>query len=161
MELGIKDSTSTVSFDSFYANMREALYFPMVQFTLMANALTYKVNTFKSPTFNANENFENFYSSNFFNSLTQFFYEYLGWLKELKNNKRSLDLFNLNCGDSPFELVTGVKPKKIMSRFSDYTLFIDRLNSAIGKCNSKSVNDKFLEMFYIGTKKLVSEKLSN
>lgn len=161
LELGIKDSTSTVSFDSFYANMREALYFPMVQFTLMANALTYKVNTFKSPTFNANENFENIYSSNFFNSLTQFFYEYLGWLKELKNNKRSLDLFNLNCGDSPFELVTGVKPKKIMSRFSDYTLFIDRLNSAIGKCNSKSVNDKFLEMFYIGTKKLVSEKLSN
>ena len=30
----------------------------------------------------------------------------------MKRNKRSLDLFNVNCGDKPFELVTGVRRKK-------------------------------------------------
>ena len=37
----------------------------------------------------------------------------------------------------------------------------DRLNSAIKNCKSKGIENKFLEMFFIGTEKLVSEKLSN
>ena len=162
MELGIKDHASVVSFDTFYRRMRDLLYRPMVQFTLMANALTHKLSTFTSNTFNANKgNFDDFYNGLFFSDLELFFNKYLEWLKEMKDNKRSLNLFNLNCGDRPFELVTGVKPKKILSRYSDYTLVTDRLNSAVRNCKSKAANDKFLEMFYLGTDKLVSEKLSN
>ena len=77
----------------------------------------------------------------------------------MKKNKRSLDLFNLNCNDKPFELVTGISPRKIFSKFSDYNLVTDRLNTAIRNCKSKSTENKFLEMFYLGTEKLVSEKL--
>lgn len=162
MELGIKDGVSAVSFDSFYRGMRELLYSPMVQFTMMTNALTHKVDTYRSASFNANKgNFDSFYSGMFFNDLSVFFRKYQEWLKEMKDNKRQLDLFNLNCGDHPFDLVTGVKPKKILSRYSDYTLVTDRLNTAIRNCRSKGINDKFLEMFYLGTEKLVSEKLSN
>lgn len=162
MELGIKDGTDVVSFDSFHRRMREMLYNPMVQFTMMANALTYKLDNYRSSTFNANKgNFDDFYSGMFFNDLTSFLARYQEWLKEMKGNTRSLDLFNLNCGDKPFELVTGVKAKKILSRFSDYTLVTDRLNSAVRNCSSKGKNDKFLEMFYLGTEQLVKEKLSN
>lgn len=162
MELGIKDNINAVSFDSFYRKMRGLLYSPMVQFTMMANALTHKEDMYRSASFNANKgNFDNFYTGTFFEELTNFFKAYHEWLKELKGNKRQLDLFNLNCGDHPFDLVTGVKPKKILSRFSDYTLVTDRLNTAIRNCRSKGVNDKFLEMFFLGTEKLVSEKLSN
>ena len=162
MELGIKDGEEDVSFDSFHRRMREMLYNPMVQFTMMANALTYKLDNYRSSTFNANKgNFDDFYSGMFFNDLTYFFTRYQEWLEEMKGNKRSLNLFNLNCGDKPFELVTGVKAKKILSRFSDYTLVTDRLNSAVRNCSSKGKNDKFLEMFYLGTEQLVKEKLSN
>lgn len=77
----------------------------------------------------------------------------------MKNNKRSLDLFNINCGNKPFELVTGVKPKKVMSYLSDYDLVADRLNSAVRSCKSKDKEDLFLEMFYMGTQKLIKEKL--
>ncbi len=162
MELGIKDGSGVVSFDSFYRRMREMLYFPMVQFTLMANALTHKLYTYRSTTFNANKgNFDDFYSGMFFSDLTSFFTRYQEWLKEMKSNKRSLDLFNLNCGDKPFELVTGVKPRKILSRYSDYTLVTDRLNSAVRNCKSNGRNNKFLEMFHLGTEQLVKEKLSN
>lgn len=162
MELGIKEIGGSVSFDSFYRKMHEMLYRPFVQFTMMANALTYKADTFKSTSFNANKgNFEDLYNSMFFNDLTDFFHIYHEWLKEMRENKRSLYLFNLSCGDKPFDLIEGVKPKRILSKFSDYTLVMDRLNSAVRNCKSKGTENKFLEMFYLGTQKLVSEKLSN
>lgn len=162
MELGIKDGTETVSFNSFYQRMRNMLYDPMVQFTMMSNALTHKADTYKSNTFNANKgNFEDLYNSLFFNELTDFFRKYHEWLKEMRENKRSLYLFNLSCGDKPFELVEGVKPKRILSKFSDYNLVTDRLNSAVRTCKSNGKENKFLEMFYLGTQKLVKEKLSN
>ena len=161
MELGIKEVGGSVSFDSFYRKMRDMLYKPLVQFTMMANALTYKADTFQSSSFNANKgNFEDFYSGMFYSDLEAFFHKYHEWLKEMKENKRSLYLFNGSCGDKPFDLVIGVKPKKIFSKFSDYTLVIDRLNSAVRNCKSKGAENKFLEMFYLGTQKLVSEKLS-
>jgi hypothetical protein len=36
----------------------------------------------------------------------------------------------------------------------------DRLNSAIKKCHSKEDCNRFLEMFYLGTSKLISEKFN-
>ena len=160
MELGIKDATGSVIFDTFYRKLYDMLYCPLVQFTMTANTLTYKLETYRSKTFSANNgNFEDFYLSPFFNDLSAFLSKYLEWLKEMKDNKRSLDLFNLSCGDKPFDLVTGVKPKKIFSKFSDYSLVTVRLNSAIKNCKSKGAENKFLEMFYIGTERLVSEKL--
>lgn len=162
MELGIKETSGAVSFDSFYRKMYEMLYYPLVQFTMTANALTQKLDVYRSSGFNANKgNFENFYSGVFFSDLATFLKKYQEWLREMKDNKRSLDLFNLACGNKPFDLVTGVKPKRIFSKFSDYNLMTDRLNSAVKNCKSKGVEDKFLEMFFLGTEKLVSEKLSN
>ena len=95
----------------------------------------------------------------FYFDLKGFCQKYRDWLVEMKRNKRSLDLFNVNCGDKPFELVTGVKAKKVMSTKSNYDLIADRLNTAIRGCKSKDKCDLFLEMFYTGTQKLVKEKL--
>lgn len=162
MELGLKDNSSIVSFNSFYIRTRELLFKPMVQFSLMANALLDNLSYYKSKEFNANKKgFEDIYNSNIFEDLKDFLGCYKGWLKEMKDNKRSLDLFNLDCGDKPFELVTGVKPKRIISRYSDYSLVTDRLNSSFKKCQSNSAYNKFFEMFYLATERLVSEKLNN
>ena len=79
----------------------------------------------------------------------------------MKKNKRSLDLFNLNSKEKPFEIVTGCKPKKIASLKSDYDLVTARLNSAVKKCQSSDNNDKFLEMFYLGMSKLFNEKFNS
>lgn len=161
MELGIKDEADTVSFQSFYPKMRNMLYSPMVQFTMMANSLTFNVDTYRSNTFSANKgNFEELYNSMFFKNISDFFCRYHEWLKELRENKRSLYLFNLSCGNKPFELVEGLKPKKIMSKYSNNSLVMDRLNSAVRKCKSSGKENKFLEMFYLGTQKLIKEKLN-
>lgn len=162
MELGIKDTSGPVSFESFYRNMFDLLYEPLVRFAMVSNIFTYKLDFYRSNTFSANKgNFEELYSSQFFKDFKAFLDKFRSWLDEMKRNKRSLDLFNLDCAGKPFELVTGVKPKRIFSKHSDYSLITDRLNGAIRKCNSKGAEDKFLEMLFLGTEKLVNEKLSN
>ncbi len=159
LELGIKETTDSVSFNSFYRKMFERLYYPLVQFAMTSNTLTTNLNIYRS---NANKgNFEELYSSSFFNDLSAFLRKFQIWLKEMKENKRSLDLFNLNCRNKPFELVTGISPKRIFSRFSNYSLIIDRLNSAVKNCKSKNTESKFLEMFFLATEKLVTEKLNS
>lgn len=160
-ELGIKDmeGSDSVSFNSFHDSMKNMLYSPMVQFAMMSNCLLDKSDYFASSTFAANRFFGDLYDDAFYFELKGFCQKYKNWLVEMKENKRSLDLFNIHCGDKPFELVTGMKARKVMSVKSNYDLIADRLNTAVHSCKSKGNYDKYLEMFYTGTRKLVKEKL--
>lgn len=161
-ELGLKDLADSVTFDSLYDNQKRLLFAPLTKFLMIANCLNYKFDYYSSKEFNANNYyFKDFYGSSFMSDLQNFTYSFIEWLTEMKNNKRSLDLFNLNSKDKPFELVTGCKPKKIASLKSDYDLITSRLNAAIKKCQSKEDNDKFLEMFFIGMTNLFNEKLNS
>lgn len=158
-ELGLKDITGSVTFDSFYDKQKRLLYAPLTKFMMMANCLNYKFDYYSSKDFNANnDHFKGLYDTSFMSELQDLTAHFIEWLGEMKRNKRSLDLFNLNTKDKPFEVVTGVKPKRIASLKSDYDLVTDRLNSAIKKCHSKEDNDKFLEMFFIATTKLFNDK---
>lgn len=162
LELGIKEGTDGVTFSTFYQGMHTMLYAPLVQFTLMSNALSHQYDFFSSSKFNANKgNFTDLYTGNFFRSLRDFIRCYHEWLGELKSNKRSLDLFDLQCGNNAFDLVTGVKPKRVFSLKSGYDLMSDRLGASLSSCKSTGKESKFLEMFYLGTQKLVKEKLTN
>lgn len=160
-ELGLKDLTGSVTFDSFYDKQKQMLFAPLTEFMMMANCLTYKMSYYSSKDFNANnDNFNGLYNSSFMSELQSMAALFIEWLDEMKRNKRSLDLFNLNSKDKPFDIVTGCKPKKIVSLKSDYDLVTDRLNSAVKKCRSNDNNDKFLEMFYLGMSKLFNEKFN-
>lgn len=159
-ELGLKDMKGgAVTFDSFYDEEKKEFFAPLTKFILMSNCFKYKMGYYSSKSFNANtDHFESFYGSSFMSSLKSMTSSYLEWLEEMKENKRSLDLFNLNTNDKPFDVVTGVKANRIVSLKSDYDLITDRLNSAINRCVSTEDNNKFLEMFYLATSKLINEK---
>ena len=160
-ELGLKDLTGSVTFDSFYDKQKRLLYAPLTEFMMMANCLNHKFDYYSSKDFNANnDNFNGLYGSSFMSELQNLTGSFIEWLGEMKKNKRSLDLFNLNTKDKPFEVVTGIKPKRIVSLKSDYDLVTDRLNASVKKCHSKENNDKFLEMFYLGMTKLFNEKFN-
>lgn len=160
-ELGLKDLTGSVTFDSFYDKQKRLLFAPLTKFMMMANCLNHKFDYYSSKKFNANnDHFNGLYDSSFMSELQNLTRLFIGWLDEMKRNKRSLDLFNLNAKDKPFEVVTGVKPKKIISIKSDYDLVTDRLNSAVKKCHSKEDCDKFLEMFFLAMTKLFNEKFN-
>lgn len=161
-EFGLNNiGDGAVTFDSFYDKQRRELFSPLTEFVMMANCLNYKFDYYSSKSFNANnDNFEGLYGSSFISDLQNITKSYLDWLDEMKRNKRSLDLFNLTTKDKPFDVVTGYKPKKVMSTKSNYDLVTDRLNSAVKKCNSKEDNNKFIEMFYLGMSRLVHEKFN-
>lgn len=163
-ELGVRDmneNSSAVTFNSFYDELRHDFFAPLTEFVLMANCFRFKMDYYRSPSFNANtDNFHNFYDSPFMRQLKTFTQSYIGWLDEMKRNKRSLNLFDLNEEEHPFEVVTGCKSKRIPSFYSNYDLITTRLNSAVKICMSKGDNNKFLEMFYLGTSKLIKEKFN-
>ena len=161
-ELGLKDLTGSITFDSFYDKQKQMLFAPLTEFMMMANCLNYKMDYYSSKSFAANyDNFDGLYGSSFMAELQNITRLFIEWLDEMKRNKRSLDLFNLNSKDKPFEIVTGCKPKKIVSLMSDYDLVTGRLNSAVKKCQSNDNNDKFLEMFYLGMSRLFNEKFNS
>ena len=160
-ELGLRDLAGDVTFDSFYGEQKNLLFAPLTEFIMMANCLNYKYDYYSSKSFNANnDNFNGLYNSPFMMELRTITQSYLSWLEEMKGNKRSLNLFNLTSKDKPFDVVTGIKAKRIFSAKSDYDLVTDRLNTAIKKCHSKEDYNKFLEMYYLGTSKLMNDKFN-
>lgn len=160
-ELGLHDLTDSVTFDSFYDKQKRMLFEPLTKFIMMSNCLGYKYNYYSSSSFNANnDHFKDIYDSSFMSELQSMTHSYLEWLKELKNNKRSLNLFNLSTADKPFDVVSGYTPKKIFSTKSDYDLVTDRLNASVKKCSSREDYNQFLEMFDLGLSKLIKEKFN-
>lgn len=162
-ELGLRKAGASVTFADFYDGLTDMLRMPMTQFMLMANSLHDKLKDFSSADVAANKTLglsADFYRSLYVHNLQKFVKDYREWLVELKRNKRSLDLFNLSVGSSPFDVVTDVKPQSVASLKSNYSLFIDRLNSAAGKCGSNSSEDKLLEAFSLATKRLAKEKFN-
>lgn len=160
-ELGLEDvpEASAVTFHSFSPIQRAQLFTPLTSLMMTANCLLDKFDFYSSSTFNANDGrFTNIYGSTFMSELRRYLQSYKDWFDEMKRNQRSLDLFNLSTGDKPFDLLTGYLPKKVTSMKSNYDLVTDRLNSAARKSISNDECSKFLEMFYNGTKRLVTEK---
>lgn len=162
-ELGLKDLEGDVTFDSFYDDMRRQLYSPMVQFSLMANAIMDNLDYFSSDTFDANStkkgNFTGLYSSRFMSALKEVSRQYRLWILEIRGNRRSLDLFNPEPGMRPFDLINGVAPRRVLSLASDYPLIASRLNAAVSKTVSREKEARWLEMWWRATERLVAEKL--
>lgn len=162
-ELGIKETMGNVSFNSFNEGLNRWLRLPLTQFTLMANCVKNQYDYVTSTRLEANNKASfvehGLYDNSFFTNLKKFIDSYREWLKEMKDNKRSLDLFNLDCGDTPFNVVTDVKPKKVASILSNYNLFFGRLNDAVKHCSGDD-NNKLLEMYSVATERLSKKKFN-
>ena len=158
-ELGLKDNHRTIHIDSFYDELTAMLRMPLTQLMLMTNCLRDKFDFVSKKNLAANNgNFdEDFYNAPFMQNLRWFLDEYRLWLSEMKDNKRSLDLFNFDCGDEPFNVVVGQKPKSLFTMLSNYNLFYDRLNNAVKKTKGDK-ESRWLEMYSIATAQLAKEK---
>lgn len=162
-ELGLKKAGAEVTFADFHEGLGDMLRAPLTQFMLLSNALDEKMDWMSSVKIAANKTLgldADFFKSPFVKNLQKFAREYKAWLAELKENRRSLDLFNFSTGDLPFNLVTGVEPARVASLAKNYSLFAGRLNSAAEKCKSNATEDKLMEVYSMATKKLVKEKFN-
>ena len=163
-ELGIKNGPETVTMTSFYDGLRTMLAEPLTQFVLTANCFDKKFDYISSSQLDGNRYLgltPDFYRSSFATNFKEQLKLYREWLAELKGNKRSLDLFNLDCGDKPFSVITDITEKRVMSIKSNYDLFNVELNSVAKKeCKGGSPEDRLLEMFSLATKHLYQTKFN-
>lgn len=162
-ELGLRDISGSVTFNSLHEELSHWLRLPLTQFTLMANCFKNQYDYVTSTGLQANNKSgfveHGLYNNQFFSYLKKMTENYREWLKEMKDNKRSLDLFNLECGNMSFNVVTDVKPRKVVSMLSNYDLFFGRLNDAIKHCSGDD-NNKLLEMYSVATERLSKEKFN-
>lgn len=170
LEFGIQDINDNdgVTFGKFYSETSGLLMKPMTQLALMANCLqegSPQYNLVTSRSLAANLTIcakESLYTTPYFKELKAFLVKYKEWLKELDDNKRSLNLFNLECADKPFELLTDRKSHQggfLSFEKKDYEAFYGALNKAAQEVRGDKASSLFIEMFSRATKKLVEEKL--
>jgi hypothetical protein len=156
-ELGVNNiyGDSAVSFQNFDNSLISMLRFPLTQFTLMANCITQNLSDLE--TLDLCHSFpENYFMGDFVSDIKYFMALYREWLSEMKKNRRSLDLFNLECGNKPFDVITNGTVYKAKSLKRDYDLFYDRLNQFKDKKGNNE--NKLMEIFYLATEKLIKEK---
>lgn len=167
-ELGIKDTPDSVDFTKFYDGLKDMLYYPLTQFTLMSLDLK-NDESFNKTNLAATQNMQDFYTGNFYKRLKKFTEEYTTWLECMAKCNRSLNLYNLDCGRNPFDLVNGVKAEKsiwakVKIGKDNYEFFEGKLNS-VAQDAKKNLEGKekqgayFLELFYRATEKIIQEKL--
>lgn len=170
LEFGMRDISDNagVTFGKFYPETEVLLMKAMTQLTMMANCLqqgSVQYNFVTSENLVANEKIcekEKFYTTPYFSELKNFLKAYKEWLKELSENKRPLRLFNLDCGNKPFELVTDRKPQQggfLGFGKKDYEAFYDAINKAAQKVRGDKASSLFIEIFSRATMKLAEDKL--
>lgn len=156
LELGLRDYQDVISFEHF-PNELNYMKAPLTQMLLFANYLYNHFEDFRKAGICKQYNFdETFFSSQFCVSLKANLENYKNWLQELKDNSRSLNIFNLKDTLSPFDIVTGVNVKESVFKKKGYSYFDDKLNRV--RCTNQSKTDQFMEAFFTATKLIVKDK---
>ena len=160
-EFGVQKD-GDMNFLSLYPTTQELLRKPMTQFTLMCKYLDEQVKYSKGQVWTKGKcPFDmSFFKNSFFQTLLSIKDAYLQWLEEMKNNHRAFIPFLLEeRKNDVFGLVNGVVPRKILSLNSNYALFDARLNAIEPKiANNLEAEERFIELFYQATERLVTEK---
>ena len=170
LEFGIRDISehTAVTFGKFYPETEGLLMKPMTQLTMMANCLqqgSAQFNFVTSGGLVANETIcskEKLYTTPYFKEFLSFLNSYKEWLDELSENKRSLNLFNLKCGDKPFEVVTDRKPQQggfFGLGKKDYEAFYGALNKAAQSVRGDKASSLLIETYSRATKRMAEDKL--
>ena len=163
-EFGVQSNDGTMGFPGFYNGTRQLLQKPMTQFTLMCKYLKEQREDSMNQVWARGKSSLNasFFNKNtFFENINKVNKEYMQWLEEMGNNSPAFRPFLLAGGKNDvFGLVNGVQPhKKVFSLKNNYALFDDYLNKTEPQIdNGLKVEERFMELFYRVTEKLVNDK---
>jgi len=139
---------------------------PLTQLLLLANDLALDYSGLRETNWGKVRGFdEDWYNSTFMHTLREYMGHYWHWLEEMRENRRSLDLFDTHCEKKPFCIVTGAKEKKWNRHpvwVRDWELFRAALNNTAqeGKWQTQGKPANFLEWLYRTTATLVDKKIS-
>ena len=168
LELGVNNANidshkviGSVRFTDLYSGLRGMLIRPLTMFALTANLFKHHFLEISVTSLNKNNKLfkdtEAFYHSSYVEQTKYFLNSYLQWLREMQENIRQLDLFKLDCGEKPFEIINGVVPQRVTNYRSNYSLYYYYLNEA-ATTSGISEENAFMELYYLGADKVMKEK---
>ena len=162
-EFGLENDSNRVIYENFGYITRTYIHESITQFMLFCN---YFKDVTKSELISQRWAKDgkieaSYINSQYIKTLNIFQENFRYWLNEMDDNgcdKRRLSIFELSNTKNAFEIVKGIKTKKVMSLASNYALFDDFLNEQ----KTKSINKEqyLIESFYLATKKLIQKKLN-
>lgn len=163
-EFGIEDDVQEILLNNLAEKTRSMLSAAMTEFVLLAKYIKEHLNDALGCTWARDNNFdETFLKIPFMDNLRFFTTAYLEWLNEMADNDRSFKPFKLSVKPSDlYDIVDGVKPGKIKELWalgkSGYNLFDAGLNEKRSQPAKFTPEQKFMELFYIVTKDIVTNK---
>lgn len=151
-----------IIFKDLGAQTKDLLQKPLTQFILMGKYLEnaceaeYK----HQPWAIDNKLDQNFFTGQFYADVRSIHQYYLEWLREMDDNKRSFKPFDEDKVAPLFDIINdGVAPRKLFCLSSNYVLVDNILNERWKNWNNAaSKEQKFMELFYRATDKLVEDK---
>ena len=160
-EYGITKNTNEITFEELGPISQSMLCKPMTQFNLFAKYLGEYRGYMSQPWVKDRSLDDNFFNGSFVKTLKKVQAQYLKWLEEMAGQQRKFTPFNLHQDPNRvFDLVKGYKVRRLMTPDTNFLLFDNRLNKTRGESFSGEKEQKFMELFYLATQLLVSEKLN-
>jgi hypothetical protein len=163
-EYGLENGGNQVIFRDLGPVTRRLLRTPLTQFLLFTKYLKEACyNQYKHQPWAMDRNIGgDFFKQDFYTNLQGIQADFLVWLGEMAGNDRRFSPFDLG-NKEVFATVHGEEPRKL--RFNNYDLFNDRLNkqktAKVQKTsNAASLEQPFMELFYLATKELVEDKFN-
>ncbi|MCD7977454.1 MAG: hypothetical protein LUG51_09935 [Tannerellaceae bacterium] len=162
-EYGIINDSVTITFSDLGSISQSLLRQPLTQYLLFCKYLDLQINeSLDQPWATGTTKIDKtFMSHPFYNRyITGFNKLFKEWLSELSTNHRAFAPFNLDVNQhNLFEIVKGVKPSSsFLEKGKNFGRFDYILSKKEMKATNTSVEQKFMDLFYVSTKELVKEK---
>lgn len=153
-----------IIFRNLGTRTKELIQKPMTQFMLMGKYLEnvceheYR----HQPWAIDNKLDRNFFTGQFYADVCSVHQYYVEWLREMGNNKRAFKPFDEDRVFPLFDIINeGAAPRKSYCLSSNYALVDNVLNGRWKNWNRTApVEQKFIELFYRATEKLVKDKFN-
>ena len=174
-EFGIEKDTDEIIFEDLGPRTVSPIRRTMTQFMMLAKYLDEANNYLHQPWARDRQLDSTFFNSDFIRNLKRNILDhYRHWLAEMDSQDRKFTPYNIPYdfdnnneiqlkranGHRLFDLVKGVKIRKVASFDRNYDLFDNRLNSTKDGSKNGSKEQQFMQLFYLATQRLVKEKFN-
>lgn len=158
-EFGIQNATDQIIFSDLGPELQDLICKPLVQFLLYSQYQKHTEESIRlSQQWSKDRKMDKtFFRSEFIKNINRICQDFEIWLTEMAENTISFSPFSLN-GTSLFEMVKGIPPKKLLTLKKNYELFDDRLDK-VSTDRGTSLEEQYVELFFLATEKLTQEKL--
>lgn len=162
-EFGIEVDTKNIIFENLGSKTKSLLMKSLTQFLLFSKFVSENIptNFLSQPWARDREINKTFFDSDFIKTLKLLQSNFINWLNEMSTQQRAFQPFELHTDTSRvFDLIKGIDSKRVVSLDKNYNLFNNRLNKHSGEVKTGEKEQQFVELFYLATQKLVSEKFN-